>query len=66
MRVANFTITVENQYGDFMEFPYEHYFEGDDFDPDNDDMGVYEDICDDVMQHIYVTATFDGVDVEDY
>lgn len=62
MGTAHYTVTVENQYGDFMEFPYEYYFEGDDFDPHNDDMDVYEEICDDVMQHIYLSVTFDSVE----
>ena len=56
MATAYYTVRVETNYGDFMEFEID-YDVDDDFDPADAD-GVERDIYDAVMQNLYVDLDF--------
>ena len=56
MATAYYTVRVETNYGDFMEFEFD-YDVDDDFDPADAD-GVERDIYDAVMQNLYVDLDF--------
>ena len=63
MATAFYTVRVENQYGDYMEFEHEYeIFDEDveDFDPADRD--VEREIYDDVMQNVYVNLDFDRLE----
>jgi len=59
MATAFFTVRVENNYGEFMEFEYEYDLIGDsieDFDPD--DPNLRDSIYKDVMDNLYYDMDF--------
>ena len=59
MATAFFTVRVENNYGEFMEFEYEYDLIGEsieDFDPD--DAELRDSIYNDVMRNLYYDMDF--------
>jgi hypothetical protein len=59
MATALFTVRVENNYGEFMEFEYEYdflYTDVEDFDPD--DPNLRDLIYKDVMDNLYYDMDF--------
>jgi hypothetical protein len=59
MATAFFTVRVENNYGDSMEFEYEYDFVGEsveDFDPD--DAELRDSIYNDVIHNLYYDMDF--------
>lgn len=62
MATATFVVRVENNYGEFMEFDYEHVFDGPAADFDPNDMSVHQEIYDHVMRDIYVDLDFISVE----
>ena len=57
MATAYYTVRVETNYGDFMEFEFD-YDVDDDFDPKRDADIVERDIYDAVMQNLYLDIDF--------
>ena len=60
MATAYYTVRVETNYGDWMEFEYEYDTDDSDFDPAAD--YVEREIYDDVMQNLYVDLQFDRME----
>lgn len=62
MATAFFTVRVENNYGDFMEFEHEYEFYPEDgpFDPADSD--VEKEIYDNIMSNLYVDLDFVRID----
>lgn len=60
MAIHNYTVRVESEYGDFMEFPfeYEDFEESEDFDPN--DLETLDEIRDWVTSNLYVDISYDG------
>ena len=59
MAFHDYTVRVESEYGDFMEFSFEYDdFEAEDFDPN--DLDILDEIRDWVMSNLYVDISYDG------
>ena len=59
MAIAIYTVRVETNYGDYMEFEHEYEFDpidGEPFDPA--DIGVERDIYNEVISNLYVDLDF--------
>ena len=60
MATAYYTVRVETNYGDWMEFEYEYQTDDPDFDPAA--RLVDQEIYDDVMQNLYLDIDFNRMD----
>jgi hypothetical protein len=58
MATAFYTVRVENNYGEFMEFEYEYDLLGDSSDFDPNDPNLHDEIYQDVMRNLYYDMDF--------
>ena len=62
MATAFYTVRVETNYGDFMEFPHEYEFFPEDGPFDPADRDVQKDIYNEVMNNLYIDLDFDRLE----
>jgi len=58
MATAFYTVRIENDYGEFMEFEYEYDLIGDSSDFDPADPDLQDEIYQDVMNNLYYDMDF--------